>query len=77
MTFNPSYAELLGKELERNRMREAENERLIRKASAWNPPLSRKIYVILRSRWQEFWSGAGRHKKYQPISHVPKNSHGL
>jgi hypothetical protein len=70
MTFNPSYAELLGKELERNRMREAERERLIHKATAWKPPLRRKVYVILRARWEDFWQT----KKYPPISQVPKKS---
>lgn len=74
MTFNPGYAELLGKELQRNRMREAERERLVRKAAAWNTPISRKLYVILRSHWKEFWSKAGRDSKYIPISPVPKKS---
>ncbi|TFG49800.1 MAG: hypothetical protein E4H33_01530 [Anaerolineales bacterium] len=77
MTFNPSYAELLGKELQRNRMHEAERERLIRKAAAWNPSLSRKLSVIFRSYWDEFWSNEKRGSKYIPISHVPKKSPSL
>jgi len=77
MTFNPSYAELLGKELQRDRMREAERERLITQATACNPPLSRKLSVILRSRWQNFWTSTGKDKKYPPISQVPKSSHSL
>lgn len=70
MTFNPSYAELLGREMERQRMREAEKERLIRKAAAWSPPLTRKIYVILRARWEDLWQS----KRYPPIAHTPKKS---
>ena len=77
MTFNPSYAELLGKELQMQRMREAEKERLIRKATAWNPSLSRKISVILRTRWQEYWTGRRKAGRYMPISYVPKKSPSL
>ncbi len=74
MTFNPSYAELLGKELQMQRMREAEKERLIRKVTAWNPPLPRNISVILRTRWQEYWTRRRKVRQYIPISRVPKNS---
>ena len=74
MTFNPSYAELLGKELQMDRRREAERERLIRKATAWNPPISRKISAILRSRLEDFWSDRRQPKVYPPISQVPKKS---
>lgn len=77
MTFNPGYAELLGKELQVQRMREAEKERLIRKATAWNPALPRKISVILRSRWQEYWTGRRMIRRIIPISRVPKNSPSL
>lgn len=75
MTFNPSYAELLGKELQMRRMREADKERLIRKATAWNPALSRKLMVIIRSRWHDYWSGRRKDRQYLPISNVPKSSH--
>ena len=74
MTFNPSYAELLGKELQMQRMREAEKERLIRKATAWNPPLPRKISVILRTRWQDVKRNI---RRYIPTPRVPKNSPSL
>lgn len=77
MTFNPSYADLLGKELQMQRMREAEKERLIRKATAWNPPLPRKISVILLSRWQELWARRRKIRQYIPISRVPKKSPSL
>ena len=72
MTFNPGYAELLGKELGRQRMREAEKERLVREASRHEPSLAKKILVIMRSRWSDFWGGDTH--KYPPISQVPKNS---
>ncbi|MCK5794554.1 MAG: hypothetical protein KAH12_07600 [Anaerolineales bacterium] len=77
MTFNPGYAALLGKELQMQRMREAEKERLIRKATAWNPSLSRKISVILRIRWQEFRTRRRKIRQYVPVSRVPKNSPSL
>ena len=77
MTFNPNYAELLGKELQMQRMREAEKERLIRKATASNPPLSRKIFVILRTRWQEYWTRQRKIRRFIPISRVPKKSPSL
>jgi len=77
MTFNPSYAELLGKELQIQRMREAEKERLVRKATAWNPHLSRKISVILRTRWQEYRTRRRKDRRYIPVSRVPKKSTSL
>jgi len=77
MTFNLSFEELLGKELQMQRMREAEKERMIRNAKALNPPLSRKIYVVLRTRWQEYWTGKRKSGRYIPISHVPKKSPSL
>ena len=77
MTFNPGYAELLGKELEMQRMREAEKERLIRKATAWNPPLSRKLKVIIQSQWHDFWASRRKDGQFIPISHVPKKSPSL
>ena len=74
MTFNPSYAELLGRELQRQRRREADRERLIREAAGWNPsPLSKSL-LILRSRWSRFWSRIIRKKVYIPLSPNPKNS---
>jgi len=77
MTFNPGYAELLGKELEMQRMREAEKERLIRKATAWNPQLSRKLKVIIQSRWNDFWASRRKDRQFIPISHVPEKSPSL
>ena len=74
MTFNPGYAELLGKELEMQRMREAENERLIWKTTTWNPPLSRILSVIIRSRWHDLWTGRRKSGQYLPLTHLPKNS---
>ncbi len=75
MTFNPDYAELLGAELQRQRMREAQQERLIRQVSKQEPSLIKKIQVILRARWSDLWD-RGSHK-YPPISRMPKNSTSL
>ena len=72
MTFNPEYARLFGAELQRTRMREAEEERLARQVSGTGPSLAKKIIVILRARWSDFWDGDSH--KYPPISRLPKNS---
>jgi len=77
MTFDPGYEELLGKELQMQRMREAEKYRLLRRARAWNPSISRKIYVVLRTRWQSIWTRRRKNRQYIPNSHVPKNSPSL
>lgn len=77
MTYNSLFAELLGKELQMQRMREAEKERLIRKATAWDPPLRRKLLVILQTRWEDFWRSRGESKRYPLISQVPKKSSSI
>jgi len=77
MTFNPNYAELLGRELQRDRMREAERERLIKQVSGWNPGLIGKVLIILQERWSKFWSRVIGRKTYIPISRIPKNSPSL
>jgi hypothetical protein len=74
MTFNANYAELLGRELQRDRMREAERERLIRQVSGWNPGLAGKLLIVLQEHWSKFWSRVSRKKGYIPISQLPKNS---
>ena len=74
MTFNPSYAELLGKELQRDRMREAQRERLIRKSAGWNPGLVGKLLIIMRSYWSRFWNRLFKKMGYIPISSLPKDS---
>ena len=75
MTINPGYAELLGKELGRQRMREADQERLVRQVSRYQPSLAKKVLVILRSRWSEIWE-RDKHR-YPSISQLPKNSTNL
>ena len=77
MTFNPGYAEILGRELQRARLKEAEQQRLIRTATLAGPSRARKIWLILRDRWQTTWTRKSDRKIYPPISHVPKNSTSL
>jgi len=77
MTFNPSYAELLGKEMQMQRMREAKRERLIRQVSGWKPSSAKKLFIIVRSRWSNYWSRVIRKKGNIPISRIPKNSPSL
>lgn len=72
MTFNPEYAQLLGAELQRNRMREAEKERLVRQVSRYEPSLAKKILVILRARWSDLWDGDSH--QFPPVSQLPKKS---
>ena len=75
MTFYPDYAQLLGAELQRQRMREAQKERLIRQVSKQEPSLLTKILVILRARWSDLWDRSSH--QYPPISRMPKNSPSL
>jgi hypothetical protein len=74
MTFNPSYAELLGKELQRERLREAERERLIKEIAGSNPALRGFLLINLQSRWNEYWSKVSRNKTFVSITKTPKNS---
>jgi len=71
MTFNPSYAELLGLELQRDRMREAEKERLIRQVSGWQPSTAEKLFIITRSYWKDLWSRIGKKRIYLPVNQQP------
>jgi len=77
MTFNFNYAELLGREMQKDRMREAEKERLIKQVAGLNPPMTGKLFVIMRSRWSRFWIKKFKKIGFIPVSQVPKNSHSL
>ena len=77
MTFKFNYAELLGRELQRDRMQEAERERLIKRVSGWNPSLAEIILINLEDRWSRFWSRVTGRKSYIPISQVPKKSSSI
>ena len=77
MTFNPGYAELLGKELQRNRMREAEKARLIRTVTLANPSTAKKVWIIFRSRWKDLRKPKFKIEHYTPIPPLPKKSHSL
>jgi len=77
MTINPSITELISRELHSDRMREAEKHRLIKQAAGGNPPPTVKLLVIIRSRWNNFWSGLFNKKRYIPISREPKKSPSL
>ncbi len=58
MTYNYNYAEYLGRELLNERRREADRERLIRSLTPANPSILKKIWMIIRTRWQENRQGA-------------------
>ena len=77
MTFNPSYAELLGRELQKDRMREAERQRLIDQAVGWNPGPIGKLLIIIRSRWSKFRKPDFVKIGYVPITKLPKKSPSL
>jgi hypothetical protein len=51
MTYSLDYAERMGREILQERRREAERERLIRQVTGWNPPLHKKLWLIIQSRW--------------------------
>ncbi len=72
MTFNPGYAELLGKELQRNRMREAEKQRLIRTVTLANPSTAKKVWIIFRSRWQDLRKPKFKSRTLHPDSTAAK-----
>lgn len=71
----PSNAEILGRELRRVRQEQAERQRIIREATLANPSGARKIWLILRDRWQSFRNQRRDRKIYPPVSTVPGNSH--
>jgi len=77
MTFNPSYAEIMGRELRSVRLQEAEQQRMIRAVTLANPSRAWKIWLILRDRWGTIWNRNSDRKIYPPISHIPKNSTSL
>ena len=77
MTFNPNYAELLGRELQRERMREADRERLIRSMTLAKPSGLTKVWLISRERWGDLWRRAFRPKRSCPAVPLPKNSPSL
>lgn len=77
MTFNPNYAELLGRELQRDRMQEAQKARLVRTASLANPSNGFKVWLIIRDRWQKFWNPDFEIHPRRPIAGTPKRSPSL
>lgn len=76
MTYIPSNAELMGREMLRVRLQEAEKQRLIRIAALANLPEKRKAWSILRDRWISFRS-RNKNRKIYPISSVPGKSHSI
>ena len=70
-------AELHGRELRRDRMREADQWRLVSQGATWNPSALRKLAIILGTRWKAFWSRVFRKRGYIPISGSPKESPSL
>lgn len=77
MTFNPFYADLIGRELIKSRMGEAEQERLIKQAAGWNPGWARKLLIILQTHWNKYWPRFSRRKGFIPLSQVPRKSTSL
>lgn len=77
MTYNYNYAEYLGRELLKERRREAERERLIRSLTPANPSILKKIWVILRSRWQDREQIGIEGRGTTVISPLPKSSQSL
>lgn len=77
MTFNPSYAELMGREQYRIRLKEAERARLINTMTLANPSTAKKIWLILRDRWTNLWGRSHTQKRYHPVSGMEGKSHSL
>ncbi len=76
MSYYPSNAELMGREMLRVRLQEADKQRLIRIAALANLPRTKKPRLALRDRWFSFWNRKEDRKIY-PISSVPGQSHSI
>jgi hypothetical protein len=76
-TINPSYYDYLGQELRKDRMREAEKERIIREVRGWNPPIYKRLWIIIQSRFSGKSRLAEKHIGYSPVTHLPKESPSL
>jgi hypothetical protein len=70
MTYSLDYAERMGREILQERRREAERERLIRQVSSWNPPLYKKLWLVIQSRWEKRKT-PGAQRVSPPIPRVP------
>jgi hypothetical protein len=77
MSIDLIRAELYGQELRRDRMREAEQWRLVNHGATWNPSLLRKLSIILVRYWKSFWSKTFRKRGYIPVSRTPNESPSL
>jgi hypothetical protein len=77
MNTNLFQIELHGQELRRDRMQEADQWRLVRQGSTWNPSALRKLAIILGTHWKGFWSRVFQKSGYVPISRTPKESPSL
>ena len=77
MSTDLIQAELYGQELRRDRMREAEQWRLVNHRATWNPTLLRKLSIILVRYWKSFWSKVFQKRGYIPVSRTPNESHSL
>lgn len=77
MTFNPNYAELLGRELQRDRLREASRERLIRSMTPANPSSLTKVWSILRNRGRDLGRQIFKPGQIYPATRLPEDSHSL
>ena len=75
MIINPINFELLGKELHRDRLSEAENEHLVNLATGRTPIRpGRKVLLILSSNWRAFWNRILRNSDHIPISGTPEKT---
>ena len=76
-TINPSYYDYLGQELRKDRMREAEKERIIREVRGWNPPFYKRLWIIIKSRFSGERQVIKKQITYPPVSQMPKESPSL
>ena len=77
MTFNPSYAEMMGREMQKIRLKEAERERLINSFTLANPSTARKIWLLFLDRWGNIWNRKRNQRNYLPISGMEGKSPSL
>ena len=77
MTFNLCHAELLGRELQRERLREAERERLIYQITGSKSALHGLLRSNLHSQWNEYWSSVSGNKTDISLTKTPKRSSSI
>ena len=74
MTINPSYADIIAREMGRDRQRDTEQWKLIQLVMKSKPSKIQGWLKAAKIRWQTFISNLKGKRGYIPISQTPKES---